>query len=89
MPDLGKWTDFVIRFRVNPFSVATNPAKAGIPDSIDQVFEGNKGIFQLWKSEGNVDGQGNRKMVLKIDKVNTPVGLVLYSIEFFPHRFQT
>lgn len=32
VPDLGKWTDFVIRFRANPFSVATNPAKAGIPN---------------------------------------------------------
>ena len=81
VPDLGQWTDFVIRFRINPFSVATNPAKAGIPNSVNQLFEGNKGILQLWKSEGAVDGAGNRKMVLKINKTNTPIGLVPSSVE--------
>jgi hypothetical protein len=75
-PDIGKWTDFVIRLRANPFAVATNPAVAGIPNSMNKLYEGNKGILQIWKSEGSVDADGNRKMVLKVDKVNTPVGLV-------------
>jgi hypothetical protein len=70
-PDLGKWTDFVIRLRVNPFKTTTNPAKEGIQDSKDRSYEGNKGVMQLWKAEGV-----NRDMILKIDKVNTPVGYV-------------
>jgi hypothetical protein len=74
--DKGKWTDFVIRFRSNPFSVTTNPAKAGIANANDQVYEGNKGIVQLWKAEGPVDGNGNRRMIRKVNVVNSPVGNV-------------
>jgi hypothetical protein len=43
---------------------------------MDKEYEGNKGILQVWKAEGSVDSDGNRNMVLKIDKVNTPIGLV-------------
>jgi hypothetical protein len=74
--DLGKWTDFVIRYRFNPFATMTNPAVAGIPNAKNQVYEANKGILQVWKAEGVVDANGDRRMALKIDKVNTPIGLV-------------
>lgn len=74
--DKGKWTDFVIRFRCNPFSVDTNPYEKGIPNAKNQLYKGNKGILQIWKGEGPVDASGNRRMVLKLNKVNTPIGLV-------------
>lgn len=75
-PDIGKWTDFVIRFRSNPFSKDTNPAKQGIKGAFDKLYKGNKGILQVWKAEGPSDGRGNRDMVRKINLVNTPVGNV-------------
>jgi hypothetical protein len=75
--DKGKWTDFIIRVRSNPFEVDTNPAKKGIANAKDKLYEGNKGILQVWKAEGpTIDNQGNRKMVNKISIVNKPVGLV-------------
>jgi len=83
--DMGKWSDFVFRYRFNPFSVATNPAAAGIPNSKNRSYEGNKGILQVWKAEGPVDGDGNRKMVMKVDKVNTPLGLVPPETEKIRH----
>jgi hypothetical protein len=86
--DLGKWTDFVVRYRFNPFSVKTNPAKAGIPSAKDQVYEGNKGIFQMWKSVGNVDGNGNRQMKLVIDMENEPVGIVPHATVKLVHQFK-
>ncbi|MEX2123305.1 MAG: heparin lyase I family protein [Woeseia sp.] len=76
-PDKGKWTDFVLRVRSNPFSVDTNPAASGIRNAKDRMYKGNKGIIQVWKAAGPVmDKMGNRKMVNKIDEVNKPVGLV-------------
>ncbi len=87
-PDIGKWTDFVIRYRFNPFSVATNPARAGIAHAKDQMYDGNKGILQLWKAEGPVDANGNRKMVLLVDKVNTPVGLVPHATDGIKHLWR-
>lgn len=80
-PDKGKWTDFVIRLRANPFSTTTNPARLGISGAIDRQFAGNKGILQLWKSAGVVDPQGNRRMVNKIDIVDRPVGLVPATVQ--------
>lgn len=72
--DLGKWTDFVMRYRFNPFSKDTNAAKVG---GKNREYEGNKGILQLWKATGPVDGDGNREMKLtKLNLVNTPVGRV-------------
>ena len=73
-PDLGKWTDFVLRYRANPFTTTTNANT--ISGGKNQVYEGNKGILQLWKGEGAVGGGGNRTMSLKIDIENAPVGLV-------------
>jgi hypothetical protein len=87
-PDLGKWTDFVIRYRFNPFSQKINPAVAGIPKSKNQVYEGNKGILQIWKAEGLVDPAGNRTMALKIDKINEPVGLVPDANNLLVHRWR-
>jgi hypothetical protein len=77
--DIGKWTDFVFRYRFNPFSVETNPARKGIAKAKDQVYQGNKGILQVWKAEGAADSSGNREMTLKVNRVNTPVGLVPHS----------
>ena len=82
-PDLGKWTDFVIRGRVNPFAERTNPAEAGIPNSIDHTYDGNRGILQLWKS-----GSRSRSLELKIDRVDVPVGLVPYDKRNLAIRFQ-
>jgi hypothetical protein len=70
-PDLGRWTDFVFRLRSNPFKTATNPAKEGIANSKDKLYEGNRGILQVWKS-GGADGD----MALKVDRVNSPIGYV-------------
>jgi hypothetical protein len=98
-PDKGKWTDFVIRFRANPFSVTTNPAKKGIANANDQVYEGNKGILQLWKAEGAVDNNSNRKMTRKLSLVNSPVGNVpgttqgksklAFSLRIYKYKWQT
>jgi hypothetical protein len=74
--DAGKWTDFVFRMRVNPFSVDTNPAKEGIKLAFNHLYRGNKGILQIWKAEGNVDQSGNRRMVQKLNILNAPIGLV-------------
>jgi hypothetical protein len=86
--DLGKWTDFIVRYRMNPFSTTTNPAKSGIAMSKDQVYEGNKGIFQMWKSVGDADEYGNRKMQLVIDLENQPVGIVPHATERIKHLFR-
>jgi hypothetical protein len=87
VPDLGKWTDFVIRYRLNPFTQSTN-AKSVDPDGKDQTYPGNKGIFQLWKSQGDVDANGDRKMVLLIDKVDVPVGFVPHATNRISHHFR-
>jgi len=86
--DIGKWTDFVIRYRFNPFSVSTNPAAKGIANAMNALYQGNKGILQVWKAEGSVDDNGDRKMVQKIDKVNTPVGLVPNATEKVQHTWR-
>jgi hypothetical protein len=98
-PDRGKWTDFVIRFRSNPFSTGTNPARKGIANANDKFYEGNKGILQLWKAEGVADSNGNRKMVRKISVVNSPVGNVpgttqgksqlSFSLRIYKYKWQT
>jgi len=75
-PDKGMWTDFVIRYRVNPFSVDTNPAELGIRNANDQLYQANKGILQLWKAEGSIQANGDRRMVRKFSIENAPVGLV-------------
>jgi hypothetical protein len=98
-PDKGKWTDFVVRFRANPFSVRTNPAKDGIENANDQVYEGNKGILQLWKAEGAVNNDGSREMIRKVSILNSPVGNVPgttqgksklgFSLRVYKYKWQT
>ncbi len=88
LPDLGKWTDFVVRYRANPFSTTTNPATAGIPGSKNQTYAGNKGILQVWKAEGPVGASGNRTMVRKFSKVNAPVGLVPHKSDRLMHTWR-
>ena len=72
--DLGKWTDFSLRYRFNPFSKRTNAKTEG---GKNQYYDGNKGILQLYKSVGAVKSGGNRSMQLtRVNLVNRPVGLV-------------
>jgi hypothetical protein len=86
-PDRGKWTDFVIRYRLNPFTTTTNAST--ISGGKNQSYDGNKGILQVWKSEGDVDGNGNREMVLtSVNIVNAPVGLVPKATLQPIHRFR-
>jgi len=97
--DKGKWTDYVIRFRSNPFPVTTNPAAEGIANANNRVYEGNKGILQLWKAEGPNDIEGNRRMFRKISLVDTPVGNVpgdtqgksklAFSMRIYKYNWQT
>jgi hypothetical protein len=68
--DLGKWTDFVIRVRFNPFTTSTNPS-GSISGAANQTYSGNAGILQIWKSVGS-----SRTMTLVMNRVNQPVGLV-------------
>ena len=78
-PDKGKWTDFVFRTRWNPFTTSTNAATADTThgDGRNQVYQGNKGILQVWKTEGAVDGDGNRAFVLTDANIDGgPTGLV-------------
>lgn len=77
--DLGKWTDFVIQYRANPFPIDTNPAAMGIPDAADKTFLGNKGIFRLWKTTSTPSGE--RALQLLVNRYNTPVGLVPHKTE--------
>ena len=72
--DLGKWTDFVIRYRINPFTTATNAST--ITNGKNQTYQGNKGILQVWKASGAVDSNGNRTMTRVLNIENAPVGLV-------------
>lgn len=73
--DLGLWTDFVIRFRLNPFASTTNPGQAGIANAKNHSYAGNKGIMQVWKSTGPyLDASRNRAMTRVFNLFNAPVG---------------
>jgi hypothetical protein len=72
--DLGKWTDFVIKMRLNPFTVTTNAST--IPGGRNESYDGNRGIFEVWKTTGAVDGNGDRAFTKVYSRVNLPVGLV-------------
>jgi hypothetical protein len=87
VPDLGKWTDFVIRYRLNPFTKQTNASSVD-PDGKDQIYPGNKGIFQVWKSQGEPDANGDRPMALLIDKRNEPVGYVPHQSNRISHHWR-
>lgn len=72
--DIGHWTDFVIRFRLNPFSVQTN-ANTCANSGKNQVYQGNQGILQLWKSTGTAGSSA--LTVTAITKANP--GVVTYT----------
>lgn len=86
--DIGQWTDFVIRYRANPFATNTNPLDRGIMDAMNKDFLGNKGILQVWKSVGPTDASGKRKMKLLLNLVNKPVGLVPHKEKKLQHSFR-
>lgn len=79
--DIGVWTDFVIRFRLNPYAsgVTCNPATgSGAGCTTDTYaqgqsasYTGGNGIMQVWKSVG-----AGRTMTLRIDLTAAQVGLV-------------
>ncbi|MBW2529759.1 MAG: hypothetical protein JRI23_36620 [Deltaproteobacteria bacterium] len=78
-PDLGKWTDWVFRVRFNPFTESTNASSVN-PLGRDQVYPGNAGIIQVWKTTGDADASGHRQFVEITDGVlpiiDAPTGLV-------------
>lgn len=84
--DVGKWTDFVIRMRINPFSVTTNPSVAyagAYPNGpgngmmpINASYTGNTGIIEVWKSVGAAGPNGERQLVKRLSRVSQPYGLV-------------
>ena len=74
--DLGKWTDWVIKMRVNPFATTTD---AGIFTGCrPEIYQGNRGILEVWKTFGpnNYDGNGNRQFKKVFSRVNLPMGNV-------------
>jgi hypothetical protein len=80
--DIGRWTDFVFRIRINPYAagVTCNPSTGvgtgctAITGAINQSFTGGNGILQVWKSSGTASP--NRTMSLELDLTSTGVGLV-------------
>jgi hypothetical protein len=68
--DVGRWTDWVIRVRSNPFTVPTNANT--VPNGKNQVYPGMAGILQVWKSTG----PGRVMTLTGVNRVNVPVGLV-------------
>ncbi|MGH8166852.1 MAG: hypothetical protein ACREQ1_06405, partial [Woeseiaceae bacterium] len=85
--DLGKWTDFVLRYRFNPFSKRTNASN--FAGGMNKTYEGNRGILQLWKSSGSPDARGNRRMsITAVNLVNKPVGLVPHRTEKISWHFR-
>ena len=61
----GAWNNFVVRFRINPFTVSTNPFNEGIDGAQDATFPADTGILQVWVDD-----------VLQHDRVNEAVGAV-------------
>jgi hypothetical protein len=77
----GKWTDFVVRAKQNPFTVATNPKRdLGITDAVDKTFPANDGVLQIW-----MRNQSTGRMELKFNLSGKPVGLVPNMIEGGTH----
>jgi hypothetical protein len=85
--DLGKWTDFVIRYRHNPNmgpdDLDCSPISRRITGNAvtaygaDIILPPNEGIFQVWKTSGPVDINGNREFFGPYcDVTNSGVGCV-------------
>jgi len=70
--------------RVNPFSVQTDASTVEwqyLGETISgrpEIYEGNRGILEIWKTFGpdNYDGKGNRQFKKVWSQVNEPVGIV-------------
>ena len=72
--DLGVWTDWVFQIRFNPFTTTTDTS--GISGSSGQTYNGNRGICNIWKTSGAVDGNGNRSFYQVLNLSAEPVGNV-------------
>jgi hypothetical protein len=98
--DLGRWTDFVIRFRANPYpsGLTCNPATGAMSGSgtcttlanaQNESFVGGNGILQIWKATGTATP--NRDMTLVLDLTDDAVGLVpntLGQIDVVPRTYK-
>lgn len=67
--DRGRWTDWVVRFRANPFARRTTVRAGQYTNAIPGTYEGNRGILEIWKSVGPA-----RRMEQVFSRVNQPVG---------------
>jgi hypothetical protein len=83
VPDLGKWTDFIIRWLWNParsgqgYACPRNFTSApAVSGAINASYDCDVGILQVWKSTGDPDVNGDRQMELVHSQLNTMVGLV-------------
>ncbi len=87
--DIGENVLFIIRYRLNPYSVDTTvDGTMGTNAQVGEFFEGNKGIFQVWKSMaagasgisvdlGTVTNSSGSRAMKQIININgAPVGLV-------------
>jgi hypothetical protein len=66
----GEWTDFVIRYRGNPFDSVSNASQVD-PKGMDETFPANSGILQIW-----VGAESDPALSLVRDIDGGPVGLV-------------
>lgn len=76
--DRGVWTDWVIRFRWNPFletTVVADNVSLFRGRTIGGTYEGNKGIVEIWKEVG-----ASRTFTKVFSRVNQPVGVI-------PHEY--
>lgn len=69
--DRGEWTDWVVRYRLNPFSSQTTVTNGQYPGAVAGVYPGDNGIFEIWKTVGS---GGSRAMRKVYSLVNEPVG---------------
>lgn len=80
--DIGRWTDFVFRIRINPYAagVTCNPSTGAgtgctaVTGGRNASFTGGNGILQVWKSSGTAEP--NRTMSLEVNRTSTAIGLV-------------
>lgn len=66
--DLGKWTDFIIRYKNNPYTTQTTVGS--------RTYQPNSGILEVWKSYGDYIGATKDRYMTKVLSIlNAPVGL--------------
>jgi len=78
--DFDTHVDFVLRWRLNPFTGVGGPTNANtVSGGRNQLYEHDKGIMQVWKTSGldSVDADGNRPFYLtQVNFVDQDIGLV-------------